>query len=190
MKLDEANGRSRSSLARAGPPQKDGVPRGAAEGWAGSKASRPAQLWLASVLLVLPAAWPYVVHFMHNLITGDASQSVLHLDSGGGWWFLSFGRNFVYPTEAFFHLLFFGGILATWRKQFTLKCEAEAVAFFHDGVFLDTWHNMPLLVVYKNGGPDPLGLGVPADLEAMGRFHHRTYSVIEIPGRVDVAAPD
>jgi hypothetical protein len=29
-------------------------------------------------------------------------------DPYGGWWFLNFGRNLVYPTEAFYHLLFLG----------------------------------------------------------------------------------
>ena len=43
----------------------------------------------------------------------------LAYDPAGGWWFLNLGRNLVYPTEAFHHLLFFGAILLVVRRRWT-----------------------------------------------------------------------
>jgi hypothetical protein len=40
------------------------------------------------------------------------------LDPGDGWWFQNFGRNLVFATEAFYHALFLGAILAVMRKRF------------------------------------------------------------------------
>jgi hypothetical protein len=46
-------------------------------------------------------------------------EHLLDFDDGfGGWWFLNLGRNLVYPVEAFYHLVFFGGILLVLRRRF------------------------------------------------------------------------
>ena len=39
-------------------------------------------------------------------------------DPAGGWWFLNFGRNFLYSTEAVYHLLFLGAALLIIRQRF------------------------------------------------------------------------
>ncbi|MGH6991399.1 MAG: hypothetical protein ACREE3_15990, partial [Stellaceae bacterium] len=39
-------------------------------------------------------------------------------DGFGGWWFLNLGRNLVFPVEAFYHLVFFGGVLLVLRRRF------------------------------------------------------------------------
>jgi hypothetical protein len=39
-------------------------------------------------------------------------------DPAGGWWFLNFGRNFLFGTEAFYHLLFLGAALQIMRQRF------------------------------------------------------------------------
>lgn len=39
-------------------------------------------------------------------------------DLHGGWWFLNFGRNLVYPTEAFYHLLFLGVVYCVLHQRY------------------------------------------------------------------------
>jgi hypothetical protein len=49
-----------------------------------------------------------------QFLAGD----LLRFDPGEGWWFLNFGRNLVFPTEAFYHALFFGCIFFLFRRQY------------------------------------------------------------------------
>ena len=39
-------------------------------------------------------------------------------EPAGGWWFLNLGRNFLYSTEAFYHLLVLGAALLIIRQRF------------------------------------------------------------------------
>jgi hypothetical protein len=39
-------------------------------------------------------------------------------DPFDGLWFLNFGRNLFYPTEAFYHAIFFGTVLMCFRKRY------------------------------------------------------------------------
>jgi hypothetical protein len=48
-------------------------------------------------------------------------------DPSQGWWMLNFGRNLVYPTEAFYHGLFLLTILFLIRKQFGWTLAAAGV---------------------------------------------------------------
>lgn len=41
-------------------------------------------------------------------------------DPFDGWWFLNFGRNLVYPLEAYYHALFFGTMLALLGERYLL----------------------------------------------------------------------
>ena len=43
---------------------------------------------------------------------------VFRFDPAEGWWFLNFGRNLVFPTEAFYHLLFFACIRSILSRRF------------------------------------------------------------------------
>ncbi|MES2309220.1 MAG: hypothetical protein V4507_10220 [Verrucomicrobiota bacterium] len=52
------------------------------------------------------------------------STEWLMFDPSGGWWFLNLGRNFIYPLESAYHLLFFLGILFWGRKQWHLALAA------------------------------------------------------------------
>jgi hypothetical protein len=45
-----------------------------------------------------------------------------------GWWMLNFGRNLVYPTEAFYHGLFLFSMLALLRRRLALSLALAAVA--------------------------------------------------------------
>ncbi len=46
------------------------------------------------------------------------SRSTLLFDPMDGWWMLNFGRNLVYPTEAFYHGLFLTAMLMLLRRRF------------------------------------------------------------------------
>ncbi|HEY2843755.1 MAG TPA: hypothetical protein VGJ09_08900, partial [Bryobacteraceae bacterium] len=48
-------------------------------------------------------------------------------DPGKGWWMLNFGRNLVYPTEAFYHGLFLLAILCLIRRRFGWTLAAAAL---------------------------------------------------------------
>lgn len=74
--------------------------------------------WMGLVAFVWGGGVLVLAGFTYITITGNEPLSVLRFDPDGGWWFLNFGRNFVYPTEAFFHALFLGCILAVYRKRF------------------------------------------------------------------------
>ncbi len=54
-------------------------------------------------------------------------RSFLLFDAGDGWWMLNFGRNLVYPTEAFYHALFLLTILLLVRRKFGAAIGAAAV---------------------------------------------------------------
>jgi hypothetical protein len=42
---------------------------------------------------------------------------MLDYDPFGGFWFLNVGRNLIFTTEAFYHLIFLGGVLLVVRTQ-------------------------------------------------------------------------
>ena len=46
--------------------------------------------------------------------------SVFEFEPTWGWWMLNFGRNLVYPTEAYYHGVFLLSLLALIRKRFIL----------------------------------------------------------------------
>jgi hypothetical protein len=46
--------------------------------------------------------------------------SVFEFEPTWGWWMLNFGRNLVYPTEAYYHGLFLLSVLALFRKRLVL----------------------------------------------------------------------
>jgi hypothetical protein len=54
-------------------------------------------------------------------------RAFLLFDAGDGWWMLNFGRNLVYPQEAYYHGLFLLCILLLVRKQFLGALVAAAV---------------------------------------------------------------
>ena len=55
------------------------------------------------------------------------AKSLFVFDPSRGWWMLNFGRNLVYPTEAFYHGLFLLAILSLIRKRFGWTLAAAAV---------------------------------------------------------------
>lgn len=75
--------------------------------------------WSGLVIFVWGGGVIALAGFAYNTLTGDASATLFRFDPGGGWWFLNFGRNLVFPTEALYHALFLGCILETVRGRFT-----------------------------------------------------------------------
>ncbi|MBK7931172.1 MAG: hypothetical protein IPJ98_27950 [Bryobacterales bacterium] len=53
-------------------------------------------------------------------------RSLHLLDPADGWWMLNFGRNLVYPTEAFYHGLFLTAILFLLQRRFGLALATAA----------------------------------------------------------------
>ena len=54
----------------------------------------------------------YAYHGMPLLL-----RYFFQLDPSGGWWFLNFGRNLVFPAEAYYHCLFFGSIVLILKRR-------------------------------------------------------------------------
>jgi hypothetical protein len=48
------------------------------------------------------------------------AEQLFHFDPQEGWWFLNFGRNLIFGTEAYYHALFFGAILLCLRARYIL----------------------------------------------------------------------
>jgi len=49
---------------------------------------------------------------------GSLAVMLFRVDPFEGWWFLNFGRNLVYPTEAFYHLLVLALVLQLLNRRF------------------------------------------------------------------------
>jgi hypothetical protein len=49
---------------------------------------------------------------------GNLARSLFLFDPNDGWWMLNFGRNLVYPTEAYYHGVFLLAILHLVRRRF------------------------------------------------------------------------
>jgi hypothetical protein len=54
-------------------------------------------------------------------------EPLFTFDPWDGWWFLSFGRNLVLPTEAGYHALFFGVVLGVLRRRYRLAAALALV---------------------------------------------------------------
>jgi hypothetical protein len=74
--------------------------------------------WSGLLMFVWGGGVIALAGFAFNTITGDAA-ALFRFDADGGWWFLNLGRNLVFPTEAFYHALFLGCILALVQTRFT-----------------------------------------------------------------------
>jgi hypothetical protein len=55
-------------------------------------------------------------------------SAIFEVEPTYGWWMLNFGRNLVYPTEAFYHGLFLFALLALVRRRLTLSLALAAIA--------------------------------------------------------------
>jgi hypothetical protein len=76
--------------------------------------------WGGGVLSLAGAAFGLFAHV-------KLMQAVLSFDAGDGWWMFNFGRNLVYPTEAYYHGLFLLSILLLIKKRFVGAIIAAAL---------------------------------------------------------------
>jgi hypothetical protein len=113
-------------------------------------------------LLVLAAAG-------YSLITRGVIERIFRFDPSNGWWFLNFGRNLVFPTEALYHALFFGSVLCLIRRRFvaaTLSAFILSVSHPFSGVelllILATWSGMEVLFVRSTVIPKAFFIAVLA----------------------------
>ena len=64
-------------------------------------------------------------HDVDILLKGSSTEAasiyLFRFDPSFGWWFFNFGRNLVFPVEAFYHALFFACVLAILRGRFALS---------------------------------------------------------------------
>lgn len=54
-------------------------------------------------------------------------ETILRFDVGQGWWMLNFGRNLVYPTEAYYHAVFLLCMLFLIGRRFSIAIALAAL---------------------------------------------------------------
>lgn len=97
-----------------------------------------------------------------SLFTNHNTSDWLIFDPSGGWWFLNLGRNFIYPLESLYHLLFFVGVFFAIRKKWGLAlASAFLLSISHPFtglqflLILNAW-----LLLEKVVGDDPPTLSI------------------------------
>ena len=88
-----------------------------------------------------------------QFLAGD----LLRFDPGGGWWFLNFGRNLVFPTEAYYHALFLGCIVCLFRRWYAAAVLCAAIlsaSHPFTGIELLAVMSVWLVAELIVGGPD------------------------------------
>ncbi len=74
--------------------------------------------WLGLVIFCWGGGLLALAGILYNWITNQWQYSIFRFDPFNGWWFLNFGRNLTYPTEALYHALFLGCIFCVIKKRF------------------------------------------------------------------------
>lgn len=74
-------------------------------------------LTVAGFLWTLPDVLRDGLSWSTLMPEGAQDAGLFRFDPFGGWWFLNFGRNLVYPFEAYYHALFFGAIWCVVRAR-------------------------------------------------------------------------
>lgn len=76
----------------------------------------------AKALGLMAFFWGGGLLVLTGVAAGAAQQSGIDMafqfDPQSGWWFLNFGRNLVFPTEAVYHAIFFASILLILSRRF------------------------------------------------------------------------
>ncbi len=72
---------------------------------------------LGFIVLLWGGGFLSFLGLLFSLSHGDGLQDLFLFDPSGGWWLLNFGRNLIFPTEAFYHLLALLLLLALRQRQ-------------------------------------------------------------------------
>jgi hypothetical protein len=122
--------------------------------------------WTGLLMFVWGGGVIALAGFAFNTITGDAAAALFRFDAGEGWWFLNLGRNLVFPTEAFYHALFLGCILALVQRRFTaalLLAALVSISHPFTGVqlllILAAWCFLERIFLQSDAMPDSFVLG-------------------------------
>ena len=62
----------------------------------------------------------FVYHLGQGQDIAYAYKNSAVFDPFDGWWFLNFGRNLIFPTEAYYHAVFIGAVFALYAKRYIL----------------------------------------------------------------------
>jgi hypothetical protein len=72
---------------------------------------------LALVVFFWGGGLLFLAGLVWSIAHGHSLQDVWRFDIADGWWMLNFGRNLVYPTEAYYHGLFLLALLFVLRRN-------------------------------------------------------------------------
>jgi hypothetical protein len=75
---------------------------------------------ISDVLVRIGFVWGGGLLAVAGVIASHVTPVVdtFQFDPEHGWWFLNLGRNFIYPTEAWYHAIALGAILAVIRRRY------------------------------------------------------------------------
>jgi hypothetical protein len=132
--------------------------------------------WIGFVVFVWGGGLLVVTGIIYS--TWTHRSDLFHFDPFGGWWILNFGRNFVYPTEAFYHSLFLACIILAIRERYSLcALFAFLVSLSHPftGVellcILCAWCFLELVILRRKQIPLAFFLGCCALLLLHGAYY-------------------
>lgn len=111
----------------------------------------------------------FAASLLTNLIFGeDLLKDLLAYDPGGGWWFLTWGRNFLLPTEATYHALVAGIWLAIVKRRewlsvllVTLLASTHPFSGIQHLLILGSWNLVQLLFQLQRQSAKVSGANVP-----------------------------
>ena len=65
------------------------------------------------------------------IASGGSFERIFRFDPGSmGWWCLNFGRIFIYPNEAIYHMLFLAAVVTALKKRFWLSAALVLITCF------------------------------------------------------------
>lgn len=85
--------------------------------------------WLAAVCFIWGGGLLVALGGLKWLSSGSIDD-LFYFDPGGGFWFLNLGRNYVYPTEGYYHALFLGCVYFLLKERYWPAVGCMAVLSF------------------------------------------------------------
>lgn len=78
-------------------------------------------LWGAGIMSIMGMGAYLIDVYFSGGPSEDFYKYLVRYDPEDGWWFLSFGRNLLFPTEAYYHTLFFLGVCFVMRNRLKMS---------------------------------------------------------------------
>jgi hypothetical protein len=134
--------------------------------------------WLGFVLFVWGGGLLAIAGLAYSTWSHSHRLGIFRFDPFGGWWFLNFGRNFVFPTEALYHSLFLACIICTIRERYSLSALfAFLLSLSHPFTGLEllcilcAWCFLELVILRRKQVPLAFFLGCCALLLLHGAYY-------------------